>query len=154
MLKAVRKFLSDLANPGGDDHSALDDERLAATALLVHMSNIDGVIAPEESEKLHDILKARFSIEDEDADKLIEEAREADLEAVDLFKFTSVLKAKLDAPGRSRIIEMMWEMVYADGQVHEFEDNLVWRVAELLGVSTRERVRLKQKVRRESEDQA
>lgn len=154
MLKAVRKFLSDLANPGGEEHIDLDDERLAATALLVHMSSIDGVSAPAEAAKLHDILKARFSIEDDDADKLIKEAREADLEAVDLFRFTNVLKAKLDAAGRARIIEMMWEMVYADGQVHEFEDNLVWRVAELLGVSTRERVRLKQKVRRLSDGAA
>ena len=48
---------------------------------------------------------------------------------------------------RERIVEMMWQLVYADGSVHEFEDNVVWRVAELLGVSSQVRIRLKQAVR-------
>jgi uncharacterized tellurite resistance protein B-like protein len=147
MLKAVRKFLSDITSPGDEDRDPAADERLAATALLIHMSGIDGEFAPEESEKLRELLKSRFSLDATAAEKLIAEAREADLEAVDLYAFTSVLKDQLDAAGRARIVEMMWEMVFADGQVHEFEDNLVWRVAELLGVSSRERVRLKQKVR-------
>ena len=63
------------------------------------------------------------------------EAREQ--EAVDLYRFTSVLCAGLDQEGRQRIIEMLWEMAMADCLVHEFEANLVWRAAELLGVSTR-----------------
>ena len=41
----------------------------------------------------------------------------------------------------------MWELVYADGKVHEFEDNLIWRAAELLGVSSEVRIRLKQAAR-------
>ena len=48
--------------------------------------------------------------------------------------------------GRLRIIEMMWEVVYADGQVSEFEDNVVWRAADLLGVSSRDRLDLKHRV--------
>ena len=47
--------------------------------------------------------------------------------------------------GRLRIIEMMWELVYADGQVSEFEDNVVWRAADLLGISSRDRIDLKHK---------
>ena len=48
--------------------------------------------------------------------------------------------------GRLRIVEMMWELVYADGQVSEFEDNVVWRAADLLGVSSRDRIDLKHRV--------
>jgi uncharacterized tellurite resistance protein B-like protein len=48
--------------------------------------------------------------------------------------------------GRLRIIEMMWEVVYADGQVSEFEDNVVWRAADLLGISSRDRLDLKHRV--------
>jgi uncharacterized tellurite resistance protein B-like protein len=40
---------------------------------------------------------------------------------------------------------MMWELVYADGQVSEFEDNVVWRAADLLGISSRDRIELKRK---------
>ena len=74
-------------------------------------------------------------------------AETADNEAVDLYGFTSVLKRRLDEAERERIVEMMWELVYADGKVHEFEDNLIWRAAELLGVSSDARIRLKQAVR-------
>jgi len=52
----------------------------------------------------------------------------------------------VDEEGRLRIVEMMWELVYADGQVTEFEDNVVWRAADLLGVSSRDRIELKQRV--------
>ena len=54
------------------------------------------------------------------------------------------MKRKLDDASRHKIIEMMWEIVLADGTVTEFEENIVWRVAELLGVSTRDRVLLRQ----------
>jgi uncharacterized tellurite resistance protein B-like protein len=48
--------------------------------------------------------------------------------------------------GRLRIVEMMWELVYADGQVSEFEDNVVWRASDLLGISSRDRIDLKHRV--------
>ena len=53
-------------------------------------------------------------------------------EAVDLYRFTSLLNRSLDEEGRCRIVEMMWQVVYADGDVTEFEDNLIWRAADLL----------------------
>jgi uncharacterized tellurite resistance protein B-like protein len=41
----------------------------------------------------------------------------------------------------------MWEMVFADGKMHEFEDNIVWRIAQLLEVETQDRIAMKQRVR-------
>lgn len=148
MLNAVRKFLNDIVAPEAKGHDGVPDERIAAVALLVHMSGIDGEYSPDESAKLRTLVKGRFDLDDEATESLIAEAREADLEAVDLYSFTSVLKSQLDEAGRVRIVEMMWEMVFADGELHEFEDNLVWRVAELLGVSSRDRMRMKQEARR------
>jgi len=67
-------------------------------------------------------------------------------EAVDLYHFTSVIMRSVNEAGRLRIVEMMWELVYADGQVSEFEDNVVWRAADLLGVSSRDRIDLKHRI--------
>ena len=53
---------------------------------------------------------------------------------------------EVDEPGRKRIVEMMWEMVFADGKVTEFEDNVLWRAADLLGISGRDRIDLKHQV--------
>jgi uncharacterized tellurite resistance protein B-like protein len=52
----------------------------------------------------------------------------------------------VDEAGRIRIVEMMWELVYADGNVTEFEDNVVWRAADLLAVSSHDRLELKHQV--------
>ena len=41
---------------------------------------------------------------------------------------------------------MMWEIIYADGRANEFESNLMWRAADLLGISSRERIELGQRV--------
>jgi len=146
MFKALRAFISDLA---GTRQAARGqpDERLAAAALLVHVIAVDGTIAEEERTRLRSLFERRFGLSEEEAESLIAEARAADLEAVDLYGFTSVLKTSLDQPGRERVIGMMWELVFADGEAHEFEENVVWRVAELLGVPTRDRVRLKQAAR-------
>jgi uncharacterized tellurite resistance protein B-like protein len=80
------------------------------------------------------------------ADQLIASATLVEGEAVDLYHFTSVIMRTVDEAGRLRIVEMMWELVYADGQVSEFEDNVVWRAADLLGVSSRDRIDLKHQV--------
>jgi uncharacterized tellurite resistance protein B-like protein len=49
------------------------------------------------------------------------------------------------------MVEMMWQMVHADGRVTEFESNLIWRAADLLGVSSRERIELGQRIASERE---
>jgi uncharacterized tellurite resistance protein B-like protein len=58
----------------------------------------------------------------------------------------------LDEEGRARIVEMMWEVVYADGRRDELEDNLLWRAADLLGVSPRQRIELRRRIAREVGD--
>src|SRR5260370_37120774 len=74
------------------------------------------------------------------------EATEAENEAIDLYHFTRAINRALDEDGRRRVVEMMWEIAYADGRVDDFESNLIWRVADLLGISSRERVECGQRV--------
>jgi len=147
MLDALKQFIADLTGTPEPRKFGDDDYRLAAAALLFHATAIDGVVSNEERAKLHQLLRERFRLDDGDADELAAAAEAADNEAVDLYSFTSILMRRLDEAGRERIVEMMWELVYADGKVHEFEDNLIWRTAELLGVSSQTRIRLKQAVR-------
>ncbi|WP_306258320.1 TerB family tellurite resistance protein [Pararhizobium sp. IMCC21322] len=144
MFAKIKTFIDTLT--GEDEpHFAETDPRLAAAALLVHTISIDGVITEEEKSQLHAVLQTKYELTLEQADELIEDASAADKEAVDLYGFTSVLKRNLSEEERLDILAMIWDMVYADGVVHEFEDNLVWRIAELLGVSSRDRMILKKR---------
>jgi uncharacterized tellurite resistance protein B-like protein len=147
MFEAFKQFVSELT--GGDRHPSRfedDDYRLAAAALLVHAAAIDGDLSDVERTKLHAIIKRCFELDDAAADELVAEATEAEQQAVDLYHFTRLLNRSLDEAGRLRIVEMMWEIVYADNRVTEFEDNLIWRAADLLGISARERIELRQRV--------
>jgi uncharacterized tellurite resistance protein B-like protein len=147
MFASFKSFISEFVD--GEKHPsqfAEGDYRLAAAAMLVHAAAIDGEMLPSERDKLHALIKQRFDLDDVATDELIEKATAAEHEAVDLYHFTQLLNRALDAPGRARIVEMMWEIVYADGQRDELEDNLVWRAADLLGVSAHERIELRRRV--------
>ena len=125
------------------EHLREEELQLAAAALLVHASLIDGRADPEERRKLKNLLQVRFNLGDDEFERILGEAKAWEQESVDLYSFTSVLCRELDQEGRQRIVEMLWEIVLADGVLHEYEADLVSRGAELLGVSTRDRVRLK-----------
>ncbi|MFL6822231.1 MAG: TerB family tellurite resistance protein [Xanthobacteraceae bacterium] len=147
MFAGFRKFLSEVSE--GDKHPAHfahNDYRLAAAALLVHAAAIDGDVSNAEREKLHTVIKRQFALDEATTDELFAEATEAEHEAIDLYHFTSLINRSLDEEGRRRVVEMMWEIAYADGDVDEFERNLIWRAADLLGVSSRERIELGQRV--------
>ena len=148
MLDGLRQFIADVISPNGHEGRSFDDTgyRLAATALLVHVVSLDGEPSELEKRKLHSLIESRFGLDPGTADKLIASATLVEGEAVDLFHFTSIIMRSVDEAGRLRIVEMMWELVYADGQVSEFEDNVVWRAADLLGVSSRDRIDLKHRV--------
>lgn len=146
MFATLRQIFRGWAEDGREPEFAPDDHRVAVAALAVHAVAIDGTVTAAERNKLCKVLKDKFDLTDAETGSLIEEARRRDLEAVDLYSFTSVLKRSLDQDGRKAVIEMLWRLVYADGEVHEFEDNLIWRVAELLGVSSRDRIRLRKRV--------
>ena len=147
MFETFKSFIADYVDGGKHPSQfAEGDYRLAATALLVHAAAIDGEMLPSERDKLRAVIKERFELDDTTTDELIEKATAAEHESVDLYHFTQLLNRALDEPGRARIIEMMWQIVYADGQRDELEDNLLWRSADLLGVSPRQRIELRQRI--------
>ena len=146
MFDAIKNFVSDLAS--GDKAGKLGDDelRVATAALLVRAAAVDGAVSDVERSKLRSLLKQRFELDDAGAGDLIERATIADEKAVDLYHFTHLLNGSLDDNERLRLVEMMWTVAYADGAVSEFEDNLIWRVADLLGVPSTERIALRHRV--------
>jgi uncharacterized tellurite resistance protein B-like protein len=140
-------FLESLGG-GGKASEALDanDPRVAAAALLFCVMDADGTRLDVEKAALSRELADYFGDEGQALQEVLSAGEEAEGGAVDLYQFTSVLLRALDGPRRLDFVESVWEVVYADNELHELEDNLVWRMCELLGVSTRDRVMLKQKV--------
>ena len=140
MFERMLSFLKDL--PGGPHERPRgdDDPHVAASALLYHVMNADGVRQDSEWERFKAVLAEAYGVTGAELDQLARAGEKADNEAIDLYAFTSVLKRHLDVEARKAFIGLMWDIVYADGELHELEDNVVWRVAELIGVERRDRI--------------
>ncbi|HMK90542.1 MAG TPA: TerB family tellurite resistance protein [Methylocystis sp.] len=136
MFESLRSFLTGLSGEASaPTNFEANDFRLAAVALLVHIAEVDGDFDPGERSRLQAIVEARFGLGGAQARELIRLAAESEHDAVDLQRFTSVLKRKLSEAERRQVVAMLWEMASADGEIHEFEENVVKRIADLLGVS-------------------
>lgn len=138
--------ISRLFNPKVQKTEEVMDTKLAVAALLVHLIGVDGEVEEEERKTVRGVLQDQFDLSGADVETLIEKANQKDADAVDFYAFTSGI-AKLEMDQRLDIIRMMWAVVFADKTMHEMEDNMVWRVAELIGVSTRDRTVLRSQMR-------
>jgi uncharacterized tellurite resistance protein B-like protein len=148
MLRSLGDFISEITGGTRDPARFEDtDYRLAAAALLVHVAVTDANFDEQEQARLKELLAERFQLGADEVDALIESAVSADREAVDLYQFTSLLNRACDEEARRKVVEMMFQVAYADGQLSEFEDNIVWRASELMHVPSRERVTIRAQVR-------
>ena len=123
------------------------EPKLAVAALLVHLAAIDGQVSEAERDALEGTLMDNYDLNQTEVRKLVEEATRQDQESVDFYRFTSALSS-LENSEKLEIIRMMWQVVFADNRNHELEDNMVWRIAELIGVSSRDRTVLRSQMAR------
>ena len=111
---------------------------LAAAALLVEAAVLDGAFDDSERETIERLLKDRFELNDKEVTDLITEAEAAVADANELYTLTRTVKDEMAIEERTAIIEMLWEVAYADGELHDYESNLVRRLSGLLYVSDRD----------------
>jgi uncharacterized tellurite resistance protein B-like protein len=143
-IKALIPNLFESARPrtAAKGHSSW----LATAALLTRVATVHDEMSAGRREKLYALLKAAFQLDDLTVAQLIDQSAEVARNAIDLYRFTRKLREVLDNEGRHQTVRMMWEIAYADGKPNEFEANIIWRAADLLGVSSRQRVALRQLV--------
>jgi uncharacterized tellurite resistance protein B-like protein len=143
MLERFLTFLDGLG--GGAKTAPANSEQLAATALMFAVMDADGVRKDAEFAKLRDLVSEKYGLAGPALSALVGQAQDAEAESVDLYQFTSTI-VKLEEADRLQLITLLWEVVYADGELHEMEETVVWRIAELIGVSPRDRVEARQRV--------
>ena len=147
MFGSLKTFVSSLVEDARlQNRSENKDCWLATAALLIRVATVDSEMSEARRGKLHAVLKSSFGLDDRTTAQLIDDAAAADRSAIDLYHFTRQLNHVLDDEGRRRIVKMMWEVVYVDEGVNEFESNIIWRAADLLGVSSRQRIELRQRI--------
>ena len=137
----MRRFLSILF---GDDEAVGErgarpsEAQTAAAALMVEAARLDGNFGDLERDRIRRLLVERFSLTPWVAGELLAGAERTATESVAWQGFTRAIKDELPPEERIGVIEMLWEVVYADGQLHDYEASLLRRVAGLLYVSDRD----------------
>ena len=121
-----------------DPVSLRDEVPAAAAALFIECAVLDGGYDDSERRMIARLLAEHFDLSAEDLESLIMEGEEAVNQSVELYGITRVLKDALSQDERLELMVMLWQVVYADGKLHDYEASLVRRVAGLLHVPDKE----------------
>lgn len=133
LLARLRAYAAEALGVAGQAEP-VDDTHLAATALLVHVARVDGILAPAESERLARLLRGRYAADAEAARALVARASAFSAETRDIADLVEMIPHGMEEAERARLLGMAWAVAAADGVVGEFEEALVWRLGKLLGL--------------------
>lgn len=127
----TRLLITTTTNPADIEHRL----KLASAVLMLEMIHVDGDLHQNEDQKIRQLLQHEFSVTDEETDELLSLAHEEKMDAVDYYRFTSLINEHYSQPQKIQLVEQLWRLAYADGTVDRFEEHLVRKLAELLHVS-------------------
>jgi uncharacterized tellurite resistance protein B-like protein len=132
LVSRLLEFLAGRASRSAGD-GADDPDHLAAAALLVHVARVDGILNEPERQRLADLLGRRFALDGDEVERFLARAEAVDRETDDVATLVAVVGRDLDRSERRKLLGHAYVVAAADGAVHEFEDDLLWRLGRLLG---------------------
>jgi uncharacterized tellurite resistance protein B-like protein len=122
----------------GTDEAPPERAKLTLAALLVLVSRIDGMVSQVEESGLRTLLRSRFGLEDEAVAHLLDHVERISEDADQVPGLSDRILHDVPADERPRLLAMAYRMAAIDGFVHEFEEDLIWRIGRLLGLSEAE----------------
>ena len=138
MLDRIQRLLTGRPPAAHPAPHSFEERQLAAAALMVEAATMDNTFGADERVRIGELIQDRFGLSTDEAADLIAEAEQAVSASVQWHGFTSAIKGGFDHAERVQLIEMLWEVAYADGELHDYEASLLRRIAGLLYVSDRE----------------
>lgn len=141
MLEAIRRFLAGATGQGAPLPAEAtasgagvegDELKVAACALLLELAHSDDTFSPEEQRHIEEALGRHFDLSPEEGRGLLALAEERRQEAIDLHSFTRLVVTRYDEGQRMVLAEIMWRVVYADGELSRHEEDLMRKIAFLL----------------------
>jgi uncharacterized tellurite resistance protein B-like protein len=149
MIDSILAWITgDRPNGPGGARRQRDELQLALTALLVEAAYIDDHFDQAERATIAQLIERRFKLSQPEARALLAAGETAASESAELFHFTRIVNERLSFEERVELVEMLWEVAFADGVLDEYEDSLLRRVGGLIYVPDRERGMARQRVLR------
>jgi len=139
MLDKIKAIFSDPSGPAHEGAEAgFEPLEHAVAVLLVEAARMDDQFDAEEHAAIAEHLRERFELDADAAERLLRTAEDEVAHAVEVYSFTRTVKDRVDHEERVQILRMLWEVAYSDGELHDYEANLMRRLTGLLHVSDRE----------------
>jgi uncharacterized tellurite resistance protein B-like protein len=113
---------------------AQDPLPLATAAVLLEIGHADGTLTPAEDGDIVGYLTGKFALDEESAHELIKAADEIRNKTIDHWALTNFIRKNSSLGERIEIVKTMWRMAYADGKLSDYENYLVRKLADLLGI--------------------
>lgn len=135
MLDRIKEFFREGAEPQRRGAHRFDELQFAAAALMAEAALLDGSLAEAERARMTVLLAERFGLSAADAADLVEEASATMRDTQQLHPFVRAVANGFDEAERVRLVEMLWEVIYVDGRLDEFEANLMRRIGGLINVT-------------------
>jgi uncharacterized tellurite resistance protein B-like protein len=137
MLTALRKFFDQHIAPKPDETEASAERRahIAAAVLLVEVARSDHDFSDAERQAVLSSVSTKFGLTAAEAQELLALAELQSREAHDIYQFTSKIDASFSPEQKMRLIEELWRAAHADSVLHEHEEYLIRRVADMLHLS-------------------
>jgi uncharacterized tellurite resistance protein B-like protein len=145
-IHGIRQFFQSRLSSPEEPHRP-DAVAIAACALLLEIAHADEVFAPEERERIVRAVREDLGVPAADVAEVVRLAEEERRESVDLYQFTKLVSEKFSREQRLRLVEVIWGVVYADGELSAVENQLARRIAELLGFQHPEVQAVREKVK-------
>ena len=139
IAEAIAATDDDAAPTEGRDEAI----RMATAVLMIDVARADHVFEEAEFERLLELFESHFDLTPDDAAALVDEAGEKADNLVSAYDFTKILHEHLDHAEKARVVELLWTIAYADGQLDKYENSLVLKISDLLHVSRGRVMRLK-----------
>ena len=139
LLDRIREFVEGLAEDDADPKTTLTP-RVAVATLMVRVMQADGRELPEERAAILGLLTETYGLDGAAARALLSEGTEISEEGTDLYAPTALLRQNVAMDDRVALVRLLFEIAYADGELHVEEDNLLKLISDRLGVDPRDRV--------------
>ena len=144
------KFLEKILNEEADRKQVDERDLMVATAgLFLEMVYADFEMHPDEEKQLTDALSNLFDLTQEEINQLLNKAKQNRDQRQDIWQFASLLKDHLERDQRLQILTNLWRIVFADGRVDKYEDALMRKITNLLGLDHSEMIETKLRVKNE-----
>lgn len=138
VLQKLRALLGERAVADAAAAGHADKLQVATAALLIEAAEMDADFGAEERATISELVERRFGLSPEESHALLQAAGEQVEQSVEVYSFTREIKNAFSPEERTEMMEMLWEVVYADGELHDLEASLMRRLAGLLHVSDRD----------------